>query len=586
MNEPFFLDFPTWALAFSANLLGHIAFYFVLALFLSRIGARPWQWLLVAIVIVLSFDRHPIPFERFPVLDHKAALVAILLLYLATDANHQKAAALFAGVVGLVIGYLLVDKGTYILAGLALVLVFLAFSLNRTRALSFAALVGGMFAGFLGLWVLAGQSIANVPGYFRGSYEIIAGYTAGESWVRESGVAHGTVFLALGVAVLVSTGLGLLITLWRRDWPVFRLLLLTSPVLYFAFKNSYVRFDEGHALAFWALAAVLQGLVLVRALTGIRASGPTPALIAALTVVGAVVLVGGVGPWLGNVPGFEPTFGFPDNLAGNSRALSLFLHPDLRVDEEAQVNEAIRATYPLPPDVVARLREGTVSVVPTELQVPIGYGLQWDPQPVLQMYVAYRPYLDHLDAEHFTGPRAPRFVLLSAETIDQHYPLFDGPETYRAIFQNYAVLEQVSSLVVLERRPDAPNPQEVPAGAATGRLGEWIQVPNHGNQRIYGRVHVDYSVLGQAMYLLTSPPELYIRIQYGGGQVSPAFRFVPAISADGLDLSAYAPEISGIERIALGQFDQPIEAIQITSSSPASAYRQEVQVSYFTQGAG
>ena len=200
MNEPFFLDFNTWALAFAANLAAHIAFFGVLALFLFRIGARPWLWLLMSLVVVLSFERYPAQFwERFPVLDHKAALVAVLLLYLATEARNRKEAALLAGGAGLVIGYLFADKGTYMLVGLALVGVYLVLSLSRSRALSFVALGGGVAVGYLGLWLLDGQSISDIPGYFRTSYEIIAGYTPAESWFRESGIAHPTLLLGLGL---------------------------------------------------------------------------------------------------------------------------------------------------------------------------------------------------------------------------------------------------------------------------------------------------------------------------------------------------------------------------------------------------
>ena len=361
------------------------------------------------------------------------------------------------------------------------------------------------------------------------------------------------------------------------------MLLLTSPVLYFAFKNSFVRFDEGHALAFWALAGVLAGLVLVRAVSTTGTRNSAPAAIAAITVLASVVLVSGLGPLIGGVPGIQPTFGFPDNLAGDRHAVALFVLPDRRAQEEAQVYDAMRAAYPLPPDVIAQLRQGTVDVVPMDLQLAVAYGFQWDPQPVLQMYNAYRPYLDHLDAQHLVGAQAPRYVLLSAETIDGRYPLFDGPETYRTLFERYQVLEQVSNVLVLERRADAPPPQEIPMGSVAGGFGQWIPVPAHADQRLFGRVQVDYTLLGQAMYLLTSPPELHIRLQYGGGQVSPPFRFVPALAPDGLDLSTYAPDTAGYLQVALGQFDQPIEAIQIVADAPVEAYQPQIQVAYFAQ---
>lgn len=587
MNEPAFVDFNTWALAFVANLAGHIALFGALALFLVWIRARTWLWVLLSVVVALSFDRYTsAKFERFPVLDAEAALVAMLLLYLACETASRKQSVLLAGGAGLITGYLFLDKGTYILVGVTMVAAYLALNLARGRAGSVVALVGGVVGGYLVLWLLAGQSIGGIPSYFRTTFEIIAGYSAAMSQTGENGSAYPMLQLASGVAMVAATGLSLLITAWRRDWSLFRLLLLTLCLEGFAYKNAFVRMGENHSLEFWALAAVLSALVLVHAVakTGTIRSAPT--VIAAVTIVASLLLVGGLGPVIAKIPQLRPALAFPANLASDRRALSLFVHPDRRLLEEAQVNATLRAAYPLPLDVVNKLRQGSVDVVPTDLQVAFAYGFQWDPQPVLLSYGAYRPYLDHLDAQHYLGPQAPRFVLYATTSIDGRYPLFDEPETYRVLFERYQVVTQTSKMLVLERRPDGPLPPEHQLGSVTGRLGQWIPVPPHGDQRIYGRVQVDYALLGLAMNLVLSPPELHIRMLYGGGGISPAYRFIPADGPDGLELSTYAPDNQSVERMAQGQFDQPIEAIQIVADSPAEAYEQMVHVSYFTQPGG
>ncbi len=587
LNEPAFLDFNTWVLAFAANLVAHLAFFSVLTVFLYWIKARPWQWVLVAVVLVLSFDRYTgSKFERFPVLDHEAALAATLLLYLAAEISNRKLATLLAGGAGLIIGFLFVDKGTFLLVGAGLLAVYIALALPRRRIGSIVALLGGLVAGFLVLWVLAGQSTEGIPSYFRTVFETVAGYTPAMSRPIQPRAPHPTLQLGLAIAMLATTGLSLLATLWRREWPLFRLLLLTSPLLFFLFKNSFVRVSEAHALAFWALAGVLQVLVLVRALATTETRRSAPTVLAVATVLVSVVLVAGLGPLLGGLRNVRPALAFPSNFASYQLAAALIASPDRRLSEEAQVNRALRAAYPLPPDVVDELRQGTVDVVPVDLQVVFAYDFHWDPQPALQSYQAYRPYLDHLDAQHYLGPQAPRFVLFATKTVDGRYPLFDEPEAYRVLFERYVVRQQLTNMLVLERRADAPIPPEREAGSVTGSLGQWIPVPAHGDQRLYGRVQVGYSLLGQAMVLLHQPPVLHIRIRYGGGQISPAYRFVPAVAVDGLELSGYAPDLSSVEHLAAGQFDQPIEAIQIVADSPTSAYQQAVKVTYFVQAVG
>ncbi len=157
LNEPAFLDFNSWLVAFLANLAGHIALFGLLTFFLWRIKARPWVFALVAAVVLLTFDRYNgQEFQRFAVLDQKSAVVVVLLLFLATEATKWRVAAIFAGVAGLLIAYLFLDKGTFMMAGGALAAAYLVLSLSRRRIGSAAALLGGLFAGFVGLWLLAG----------------------------------------------------------------------------------------------------------------------------------------------------------------------------------------------------------------------------------------------------------------------------------------------------------------------------------------------------------------------------------------------------------------------------------------------
>jgi len=406
LNEPAFMDFNSWLLAVVADVVGHVALFAVITIFLWRIRARTWMFLVMSAVILLSFDRYQgFEFERFADLDHKAALIAVLILFLATETKSQRLAAVFAGAAGLVVGFLFLDKGTFMLVGGTLVAVYLGLSLPRGRTGSSAALLGGMLAGFLGLWLLAGQSIAGIPGYFRSFYEIIAGYAPAMSWFLETGALHPTQQFGIALEMLVAAGLSLLLTMWRHDWSLFRLVLLTSPLMFFVFKNSFVRFEEGRAVEFWALAAVLGCIVLVGAIGmpgGSERQGPV--VLAGITVLASLALVGGLAPMLGGFPQMRPTLAFPDNLASYRDAVSLIISPDRRLEQETQLRQTFQAAYPLPPAIVDQLRQGAFDA-PSYTQIVLAYDFKWDPQPVFLSYNAYRPYLDHADAQHYLTTR-------------------------------------------------------------------------------------------------------------------------------------------------------------------------------------
>src|SRR6202022_3215333 len=197
-----------------------------------------------------------------------------------------------------------------------------------------------------------------------------------------------------------------------------------------------------------------------------------------------------------------------------------------------------------------------VDVMPMDVQLAFAYGLRWSPRPVFQSYAAVRPYLDERDALHLSGPNAPRFVLFNAADIDMRYPLFDEPKTYRTLLAQYRVRLVLPDWLLFEKRDGVVPMQETTVANATGQLGEWIDVPAHAGSPIYGRVELRSSPVGLAMTLIDRPPELHIRFQYGGGQLSPWYRFVPAVAPDGLLLSSYAPDTASVARLAQGQIDQ------------------------------
>lgn len=578
MNSLWFTDFDSWLPALAVNLAGHAAFFAVLALFIAQSGGRAWQWLLAGALLLL-------PLYSFTSLQYESVVTVMLLLHLSVDSAGERRGVPLAGMAGLLSSFLLLLKGNavVVIAGLALVFVVLSlFWGHRSSAAAF--LVSGV-VGFLGLRLLAGQSPLAIPGYFASLYEIAIGYTPAMSAYWETGVGHLGLQLAVAAAMVGLTGLSALLALWQRDRPLSGLLLLSLPLLLVTFKEGFVRFGELHALIFWSVAVVILGLIVVRALApGARAPRAWPALPVGVSMLASALLISGVANSIGGTPELKPTWpllAFPEKVSAYRHAWTLVLDPSSRREQEAQVQEAVRAYYALTPGLVEQLRSGDVDTVPWDTQLIFAYGLDWNPRPVLQSYAAYRPGLDHRDAEHFRSAAAPRFVLFFWEDVDGRYPLFSEPETYRVLFQRYHVRERTPHFLLLERRAQTPPAQITELGTAIAPLGHWIEVPV-ASDPIYARVEVRYTPIGHALNLAWQPPQLHVRFRYAGGQVSRPYRFVPAVAPDGLPVSGYAVDTGDLERMASGRFDHPIEAIQVTADNPQQAYEKQVGVAYFT----
>lgn len=183
-----------------------------------------------------------------------------------------------------------------------------------------------------------------------------------------------------------------------------------------------------------------------------------------------------------------PARALVDNVSGYRLAWTLARDGRVRDDAVEAARRAQRASYGLPPEVVAALHQGTVDVAPWDIAIVDAYALAWDPRPVLQSYSAYRPYLDERDARHYSGRIAPDHVLLANEAIDGRHLAFDEPATFRSLLSAYTALPQPAArFVVLSRRPFAV-PTSTPAGTRCSALGREIQVPRLPGHQVFARL--------------------------------------------------------------------------------------------------
>jgi hypothetical protein len=554
----------------------HAVFFATLAAFINAIGGSRWRWALMAVVFL-------IPLTEFPTVEYECTLAALLLLFLSTVARGSRQAALLAVGAGALLGLLVTIKGTGLAAAAALLVAYGGYVVFTRRPILLAFLTGSIAVSFLALWTIAGQPLSGILPYFRGSYEMVSGYTAAMSLLYDAPlpVRHVTAQVAFGALVMLASVASLLWALLRRDRQLAGLLLLITPLLFLDFKEGYVRFGN-RQLVFYSLAVVLETLVLVQTLR--PGPGRWPAFgwvqSGAVALV-AAALVCGVASATGSVPSQAqwPIASLGQRLGSYPDAIALIGSPERRARLTAAAVSAMRAYYGLAADSLGRV--GTTDILPWDVEVAYAYALSWNPRPVLQSYSAYTPYLDHLDASHLEGPNAPSRLLVAYRSIDGRYPPYDEPALFRAIVAGYQVVGFDRDFLILARRPQPSSTQLHPISSVRIRLGEDVPVPSAPNgATVYAGVTVPYSLKGQLLNLLFQPSELHLRFRLNGGDAGP-FRFVPRVAPDGLMLGSYISNVDDLGRLFDGTLDQPIRALQITADRP-SDYTGLVNITFYT----
>jgi hypothetical protein len=292
--------------------------------------------------------------------------------------------------------------------------------------------LGAYLGALILLWLLAGQSLFDLPDFARNGWAIITGY---DSQALVDPTQHWQYkWVAISAVVLLG------VALWR-DWalPWLRraaILLLWLLFLWVAFRHAYVREAPGKAVLYFGLAALLAAAVLIG--RGRQRIGIVACLL-------PLVLTWQLGSW--NVENL-----FTVSSAGFVGNVNLLLSPRERHAAQEKAAQTLQASYGFTPELVSRLTGQTVHFDPYEATIAYAYPrFRWDPAPIFQDYNAYTSRLDDVNAAFLTSSRAPRYILRENLAPDQRDPRFESPRYVLTMMCRYRQVLLTGAWQLLER---------------------------------------------------------------------------------------------------------------------------------------
>jgi hypothetical protein len=381
------------------------------------------------------------------------------------------------------------------LAAIGVVLV--AAAAGGARRLAATAAV--VCAAFLVLWVALGNSVADVPDWWRLSASLVGGYSAAMQ-IEQPGLGTDHVLAAIVAAALLAAAC--VVARERPRRAAAATILVVAGFAFAAFKESFVRHDPVHVPAFFAAAAIV--LVCL----GVRGRAIALPLVGVAVCVFAINRVG----QLHVTP-----------IASAGRAVA---HLDDAVDASrrgelvTRSRQGQRRSYEVPAGALSLLRGHTVHVDPWEAAAVSAYDLEWRPLPVLQTYSAYTSTLDERNATFLASPGAPERILREdpAEEVNGRDRTLEAPATYRAILCNYRQMLAGRRWQVLARAPRCGRPRLL--GTIPAAPGQQVAVPEAGpNDLVVARVELHDSLLDRLRGLLYKPHEADVSL--GGGPFTP-----------------------------------------------------------------
>jgi hypothetical protein len=506
------------------------------ALILSAAGRRTDSNALLSVLLTLAVA---LAFALCSLRDTQAYALAVATFLAFIRVRNGSRLLIIAAICGAAaLGPLAIAKTSYATVAVYL-LIFADFDALLRRRLPLATPT--LLASTLIAYLLMGQSLSALPRFVSMQGAVAAGYS--EAMSLPSNLVEIACFLCLGLlsgcVVLLAERRQLIDN--GRARRAIALTVRAAAMGGFGFiiwKASFVRHDVIHALVGWQVvgAALTIYSVSIPWRRGVAALGATALSLGLITMT-----VLAPARWAIAASPQDPVRGYSGFLTSMLDAgprqhygeLVSYLRDPAdwhrkadRAKEEAWAR--VRQTLPLP------ALSGTIDTVPSNQVALLAHGLNYRPRPVFQEYTTYTAHLIEANRAFFAGARAPEWLLLKPETLDERYPaLTEGP-LWPDFLRSYRPADRAGDLALLRRRPEPlPNLLGTPR-AMTLRLD--TPLPIEPEAPLFAQLRVRLTLIGQALNMFYRPPIITIRVRFRDG-TERGFRLIRQIAAKGFVLS-------------------------------------------------
>jgi hypothetical protein len=396
------------------------------------------------------------------------------------------------------------------------------------------------------LWLLAGQALANLPGYIRG----IAAYSSGynEAQViepRPETALAGALILALLCLRSAYNGLALKQGIART--------LFEISSLFVMWKHGFVRADYDHLAVFFFGAALFavplfcvpsgpEAVVVTPRFQWLRWLGYRSAIVAGVAGVALVILAtnGAQPDQTPGKGGYHPGYLW-NRLANNFRWL---ISPQRQMAKMNTDLGKVEACFSLP-RMKAKVAQAKVDYFGALPGWVLLNHLNYWSRPMPSDFCAWNPALEQANEAFYRDPHtAPPYVICSIVPI-QRLLVQNDPLALRALLDNYhpVLLEDDRLLLETNAPPLRDRAEKKLLAEFSTQFDTPISLADWGDM-VWVEADITHSVLGKLRALFYQPRPCYIAYRFLGDAESRSARFLTSIGGGGCLLN---PFIGGVQ---------------------------------------
>jgi hypothetical protein len=512
-----------------------------------------------------------------------APICALILLFLACaepagrrTAGKARTIASWVPIAGagalLAVGPLV--KASMLPVALGIITTCSAHTLRHRRRGAIALLIVPFLMVWFGVFALIGGGIASGISWPIAEIPLVTGYSAA------MGVEGSNWHLALAAilaALALSSGIIALQGHPDRWWYNASVTLLWL----IAFKEGFVRQDDGHVLTFLSLApwcALLLWLPSqsIDAVQGSESSTWASRVACTSTVAACMLCFVIFGRY------FSITLPSVLGVASKLQDLaSLTWSAEPNQASFTALEKAGVSERPGLASLVPLLHGHNAFAWPWDGNAIIAAGARQELPPIPQEYSAYAESLDRKDAKFFSSPSRPPLGLVSVQAIDGRLPLQTAGMSFLRLLACYRPVALSGAFLLVKSSAPASSACSAASRLPTlstpwrqGRVTEWIPVPSRPGNITFLKLRIRMTALGLLAKWLFRPTPLRLNMRLSHGETR-SFRMVHATLPDGVLVSTILSSETELVKLWSGIPESDVTTVALSTGPPiewASAF--------------
>jgi len=549
------------------HLFVHSFFIFSIALLTIRLSIK-WKdnlfviLLMVPLVFITSYRGNQ---------DDQLIFSFIIILYLIiTNRIGRKYETIILFFVASLLAFESLIKLNMAVASLSVIIIFSSISIfmkESKRALVFSASYIFLVPIF---WIMSGQQLTNLPSFASNVLEASSGYNYG---LAIEGPLYQVYAGVIGVVFVIIL---FIYSVVKKHKNLIIFILLNSILLFMAFKHGFVRHDL-HVMNYLFTYGVffLSSYIIFKYDTKRIAPDKKRILLLSLLFVGAILYVVAMdviwpGPTLPDITTTIPAWG---------EVYPLIFDESYQIQKTESKKNGLRDFHQLDKETVDFIGNKTMDVIPWDFSVPWSYDFNWSPRPLVVSFIVFSAHLDKLNAQHFLDDEAPEIITYSYKSVDGRYPLFDEPLTFKAILENYQLVNTSGEFALLSHSPkERILGMEEDLGITEVKFGEPIKIPKYDKGYVFADIELELSPYGKILNAAFRPANSFVAFNISDESYTQKYR-LPRLSNEGVFVSHYVYNLDEFTKLFANEITQNVDEM-IFFVADSAQYENNVRVKF------